>query len=923
MNKWYFNLRILFFWLCILFLWSCFNKGKFNSSLIDEKKEFRLQSDDSLLTEGHFLHILPYNRMVQTAGSEVFFGDPNLENHALDCKILPDHQTLAVEDRYGIILINIRSHQIMAKFTYSEDLAYKGLTSTFSGIHFRKVKNKIQIFWSAASSAEKHKSFVLISQWDGEKLRMINSIPFAPLAPSPLALPNEVGIDTESGIDYLYVLLNGNNQLVKLELSSQKIIWTASTGVAPYGLAILNHVLYLTNWGGSEPVDTLNRETAGVPYGKTYINPQTGATSEGTVQSFSSSGKFLSEIKVGLHPNAIIADAQNHLLYTSCGNSDLVFVLQEYPLKVLDSISIKLDPGRLSYRLGNLPKYMPNNFFGDCPTALVLDSSGTKLYVANSMDNAVAVVQLKPSNFFITNNPKSSYSVLGFIPTGAYPSGLDFSGNTLLVTNLESSGAWVNSKYLENENSESDPEMKRDKEGAYNSHHQLASVSIIPVPEQSSLNLLTERVKRYNLLFRAEFARRLPRPGTSPQPVPLRVGEPSVFKHVIYIIKENRTYDQVFGDMKQGRGSAGLCVFGDRVTPNQHALARRYLLMDNFYASGKCSAEGHQWADAGMVTDYVEKNVRAWFRSYPHVQTDALVYTPTGFIWNDALDHDKSVRIYGEACVPKMNSSYTWKSIYDLTNKGKPVNFTNYSTISRVRPILSKDFPASDTHLINDVYRANAFIKELKEYENKEGDFFPNLMVMALSNDHTVGLRPDFPTPRAMVADNDLALGKIIDAVSHSRFYASTVIFVMEDDSQSGWDHISAYRTTGLVISPYSNLSKTITTNFNQTSVVRTIEQILGIPPMNALDATALPMFDCFGSKLNLMPYTFLPNKVALDEMNPNLSGLKGEALYWAKIALRPEYDHLDQGDDNLMNQMIWYAAMGKTKYPRNLSGKD
>jgi len=553
---------------------------------------------------------------------------------------------------------------------------------------------------------------------------------------------------------------------------------------------------------------------------------------------------------------------------------------------------------------------------------MVLDSINQKLYVANGMDNALAVIQLNPVQY---SSSGSSYSnpILGFIPTGAYPGGLDLDGNTLAVTNLESSGAWVNvsGKVIE----KSEPEMNKVGAGAFNSHHQLASISIIPVPNANELNAYTEKVKRFNLLFRANLSRLQPRENRAPLPVPMRAGEPSVFKHVLYILKENRTYDQVLGDIPTGRGEKNLCVFGDSVTPNQHALAKQFLLMDNFYASGKCSAEGHQWADEGMVSDYVEKNVRSWFRSYPHVQTDALVYTPTGFIWNDALDHGKTVRIYGEACLPRMDKKNTWSSIYELTQKGEHFPFTNYSTISRVRPILSPNFPASDDHIINDVYRANAFIDELKGYEAQDGDALPNLMVMALSNDHTVGVRPGFPSPRAMVADNDIALGKIIEAVSHSRFYKNTVIFVMEDDSQAGWDHISAYRTTGFVVSPYSRLRRTVTTNYNQTSVVRTIEQILGIPPMNALDATALPMFDCFQNKPNFEPFKALANKIPLNEMNPKLSQLKGDGLKWARISMRPEYDRLDQGDDNLLNQIIWFASKGNKPYPGNkgLADKD
>jgi hypothetical protein len=302
------------------------------------------------------------------------------------------------------------------------------------------------------------------------------------------------------------------------------------------------------------------------------------------------------------------------------------------------------------------------------------------------------------------------------------------------------------------------------------------------------------------------------------------------------------------------------------------------------------------------------------------VQTDALVYNQPGFIWNNALDHGKSVKIYGEACIPEWQGNDTWKDIYNLYLEGKPFQFKNVTTILRVAPILSQTYPGYDGHKINDQLRADAFIKDLKAYENMPGDQLPQLMILALPSDHTSGMREGFPTPRAMVADNDLALGKIIEAVTNSRFYDSTAVFVTEDDSQDGWDHVSAYRTTGFVISPYSVLNKTIHTNYNQTCMVRTIEQILGIPPMNAIDATALPMFDCFGGNFNKTPYKFVSNKIPLDEMNKSTALLRGKAKHYAKLSSLPQFDHIDAGNDDLLNRIIWFSVNGDTPYPAKMT---
>jgi hypothetical protein len=325
----------------------------------------------------------------------------------------------------------------------------------------------------------------------------------------------------------------------------------------------------------------------------------------------------------------------------------------------------------------------------------------------------------------------------------------------------------------------------------------------------------------------------------------------------------------------------------------------------------------------GIVTDYVEKNIRAWIRSYPHVQTDALVYAPTGFIWDNAMRAGKSVRIYGEACDVEFDKSLDWTSIYGGFLKGEKFDFKNKTTIKPVENILSQNFPSSDDHHIPDVLRAKAFIDELNAYDKMEGDQLPELMVMALSNDHTTGTRPGLPTPRAFVADNDLALGQIIEAISKSRFWKNTAIFITEDDSQDGWDHVSAYRTVGAVVSPYSRLKQTVKTNYNQVSLLRTIEQILGIPPMNISDATAMPMFNCFSSTPDFSPFKSVPNEISLNEMNKSLAELKGTALYYARKSMEPQFDHIDQGDDDLFNRIIWFAMKGKEMYPRKFSGKE
>jgi YVTN family beta-propeller protein len=888
--------------LLLLFIISCHYPRLRKQQLNNEQARQYSPYDDSTLNNNLLPVLMPFNRIISPAGTVVSWGIKNLEQHSLDVKSIPGTDLLAAEERNGIVIIDPQKKAVIAKWNFRDNKEFSKLKSTYSGIQVWQKGSETNIFWSAAG---KEDSYVMQALWDGEKLSIKNSFSFKPEGKSPLALPNEIAINTENGHNYLYVVLNGNNQIVKTDIDTKEVIWKQPTGIAPYGITLADNKIYVTNWAGPQPAAGSAEETAGVPYGDAYINPITGALSHGSVSVYNPDGSSVTEIEAGLHPNDIIHSSDNRFVYVSNANSDNITVIDTRTNKVTEEIPVKLFPGT-------------EGFIGDSPGALALGESGAALYVTNGLDNAVAVVSLGSK---ASSNGNGESTLKGFIPTEAYPSGITIKNNTLFVTNLEGEGSRTNSMDIKKESPKAD--VPDTKGGAYNSHKQATTLSIIPIPDNEQLASHTEKVKQLNLAFRAQLARLLPRKGVAPKPVPERIGEPSVFKHVIYIIKENRTYDQVLGDMKEGDGREDLCVFGNNVTPNEHQLARDFLLLDNYHVSGKSSAEGHQWTDAAMVTDYLERNVGAWFRSYPHVQTDALVYNKKGFIWNNATEHGKTVKIYGEACTPNFGKEQTWTTIYNDYQNGKPFAFTNTSTISAVRPLMSTKYPCYDSHKINDQLRASVFINELKEYENMPGDQLPQLMIMALPADHTGGTNPALPTPRAMVADNDLALGRIIEALSKSRFWKNTVVFVTEDDSQAGWDHVSAYRTTGFVISAYSRLQQTVHTNYNQTCIVRTIEQILGIPPMNAIDATALPMFKCFNDRPSDFVYHAIPNNIPLNEMNPGFTSLKGKDLYYAKQSLRPEFARVDGGNDALMNRIIWNATKGSQHYPAKFAGKD
>lgn len=894
------------FALTSLFLLSgCHHFGPNGGKLGKLTSAYKTPTDDGPLgNTSPFL--MPYNRIIDGAGQSVSFGDASVENHSLDAVLLPDQKTLVVEDRFGIAFFDVKQRKLISRWDYNKGSALKGSMSSFSGIKAIVHHDSTYIFWGAGGRG-KPNSHVMQVVWDGARARLVRAIPFTAIAPATIALPNEVVLQEEAGELMLYTVLNGNNQLVKLRVKDQKVVWTAPTGVAPFGLTILGTKAYVTNWAGPVPDSTNGFETAGVPWGSAYVDPKTGAMARGTVSIIDVvQGNVERELSVGLHPNAIISSPDKKFLYVANGNSDHVSIIDVPAQQVIDSVFVGL------YNRGK-------GYIGSTPNGLAISPDGTTLYVANGLDNALCVVGLGRK---ASSAGKGENVVKGYIPTQAYPAGLVLHNNTLYVTNLEAIGARI-ANPVDQGGQGKNPAGGALK--AYNSHKQLASISFIPVPDQQQLDAYTEKVKKLSLQFRLALTEQAPRPNTAPKPVPERIGEPSVFTHVLYIIKENRTYDQVLGDLPQGDGMPELCIFGDSITPNQHQLTKDYLLMDNYYVSGKSSAEGHHWASAAMVTDYTEKSVRAWFRSYPHVLYDAMVYDKKGLIWNNALDHGKTVRIYGEACSCTYDKkAYDWSKLFQMRQESKPFSFTNTTTISRVRPILAMDFPGCDDETISDQMRADAFINELNKTAADPSADLPNLMVMSLPNDHTSGMSPGFPIPRAMVADNDLAVGRIVDAVTHSRFAASTVIFITEDDSQAGWDHVSAYRTTGYIVSPYSRLQKTVRTNYNQTSVVRTMEQILGLPPMNVIDATALPMFDCFTDKPDLsFAYKALPNRVSLTDMNPSPTGLKGASLRFTNQSVRYGFHQIDRGHDDLLNRILWFTAKGKKRYPAWLAGSE
>jgi YVTN family beta-propeller protein len=695
----------------------------------------------------------------------------------------------------------------------------------------------------------------------------------------------------------LYVALNLSNRLAELDTASGRVMRLWEVGFAPFGVALAGQKAYVSNWGGRRLDGACVTGPAG--HGTLVrVDPIRHVANEGSVSVIdlgqaddkSEVRSAKSEILTGAGACAITASPNGRWVVVANAGSDTLSVIDTRTDQVVETLCARQNPADL---------------FGAQPNALAFDKAGSRLFVCNGTQNAVAVFDFRPG--------KSGFR--GLIPVGWFPGAVayDPGRKAICVANIKGIGS---TRHL-------DP----GEPVKFNSHQSFGTLSLIPVPGQRELSRLTEvalRDLRYGLLQEAKLP---PRPGQRPRPVPERVGEPSAIKHVIYIIQENRTYDQVLGDLPQGNGDASLCVFGEQVTPNHHKVVRDFVLLDNTYCSGICSADGHQWADSALCNDYLERSFAGWPRSYPFGGTgssvDALAYSSVGFIWDNVISHGKTLRDYGEFAITETHWRDNAKTrgpsaadcYRDFVNQAGAIEISCRPSIESLRPCLVTNTAGWGLQ-IPDVFRAAQFIKELRQFEQMGN--FPNLSIISLPNDHTSGTKEGCPTPAAMAADNDLAFGQIVEAVSHSKFWPETCIFAIEDDPQAGWDHVSGYRTTCYVASPYARRGVVVSTQYNQTSLLRTMELMLGLPPMNQMDATATPMSACFADAADLTPFTALTNNIPLDQMNPAPKRISDPLLRkQAYASARLPLDEADKCPEGTLNRILWHAVKGsQTPYP-------
>jgi DNA-binding beta-propeller fold protein YncE len=574
--------------------------------------------------------------------------------------------------------------------------------------------------------------------------------------------------------------------------------------------------------------------------------------------------KEIARWQVEEHPNEMLLTKDGKHLFVANANRNSVSVVATETGKVEETLIAEL--------MQNAPP-------GNTPNSLALSPNEEILYVANANINAIAVFEIE------TIGKSRS---LGFIPTGWYPTSVRYlKGGKLLIANGKGMLSKSN-RHLTQPGNKQPPANVTE----YIAGLMQGTLGILTVPTEE--DALAEEMKKWTALTLTcmpPTQKKIEAAWTPGNPIPRKVGEKSPIQYVIYIVKENRTFDQVLGDLGRGNGDPSLCIFGEDITPNHHALAREFVTLDNFYVESEVSADGHEWTMGAYATDFVEKN---WPMAYGHNASRKFPYPSEGnfeaaapaggYLWDRAAEAKVSYRSYGE-----------------FTESPKPDGTPAKAKVKSLEGHIDPEFHSFDMNY-PDAKRADRFISELQRLE-KEGDM-PRLQIVRLPNDHTSGASPGKPTPVAHMGDNDLAFGRIVEAVSKSKFWPKTAIFVVEDDAQNGPDHVDAHRTIAYAISPYTKRGTVDSTLYSTASMLRTMELILGLKPMSQFDALAMPMYASFQKKADLRPYKALTPKV-------DLNAKTAVNAWGVKETLAMDFSKEDAADDLLLNEIIWRNVRG------------
>jgi YVTN family beta-propeller protein len=737
----------------------------------------------------------------------------------------PDQQYLVVVNAgagiQSLQVVDVQQQKVVQTVPYmSPEAVYLGVAFSPDGKHV----------YASAGGNNKIRTF----SFANGTLRELAPIQMKdPASPETQFYP--AGLSVSPDGKALYVANNLHNSVSRVDLATGQIAATTPVGQRPYTAQLSRdgNTVYVSNWGESS-VTVLNAKDL-------------------TVRK---------TIAVGLHPNAVAENPVTGLIYVANSDSDEISVVDPRAQAVRQTISLAPYRGAPT---------------GSQPDALTITKDGKTLYVANALNNDVAVID-------VGSGERGEAKVKGLIPTAWYPTGV-FAGaddKQLMVLNAKGLGAGPN-----------------DVNHGWSGNMIQGSISMLAAPDAKQLKAYTQQVEANNHVQRAVSAAWF-KPQQTKQPFPLpRHDDKSPIKHVIYVIKENQTYDHIFGDLGKGNGDPTLALFGKDVTPNHHKLANQFVTLDNFYADGEVSADGHNWTTAAKANDYTQKN---WLADYSGRNRDydfegggggnqpsgaPFSRSKAGYIWDVAMEAGLSFRNYGE-----------FMHNYDpITKQYYPSDAATNNFGGHYDPA----YPGWDLQ-VSDMTRYQEWEREFKDFE--QNGKLPQLETVYLPNDHTGGGKWG---PQQMVAQNDLALGKLVETVSHSQYWKDTVIFVVEDDSQGGVDHVDAHRTVALAISPYTQKGTIDSTFYDTPSMLRTMELILGLKPMTQFEAAAIPMVNAFTAQPNLAPFKAEQSKFWLDAAGTSAAPVVPSPASVSNM----DYSGPDTADRQALNLENWKAITG------------
>jgi DNA-binding beta-propeller fold protein YncE len=718
--------------------------------------------------------------------------------------------------------------------------------------------------------------------------------------------PSVAARRNSSGHRPLTVPLPANDQLVILDADDGSRLGAVPLGVLPVASLVSDDgaTAWVSVFGGPKPTrrDRAASQCCDPRAENVRVDERGIATHASVVQVNLVTMQVTATVETGLHSTGMAWDQARALLYVANGNSDDVTLVDTRATKRAGTIA--------------LAPFQERNI-GLAPTAVALSPDGRTLFVALGGLNAVAM-------YDVSAGAADAAKFLGLVPTGWYPNSLDVSadGTTLAVGTLLGVGS-----------GQGEASGHPGAKGSY-VHANRGSVNVIAIPTAAQLTAYTTSVAQNNRLTLAGGAARdlTPRRDAVARAVPERPGEPSPIQHVVFIVRENRTYDQVLGDLGKGDGDSSIVMYGRAVTPNAHALAEQFVVLDHFFASGGNSADGHQWLTQANETEYPYWPLYNG-RSYPSEGNDPLTYSSGGFLWEAARAKDKTVTVFGEyAPGPTWDSSAVrtrlledWKNRASLPaghfRERFKALFDTHSEIPSLDRVLVREYPGW-TQGVPDVAKGEVILDHLKEWEAAKE--MPHLVMVILPSDHTQGTNAGWCTPRACVADNDLALGKIVEGFSHSSFWPAMAVMVVEDDAQDGVDHVDGHRTVALVASPYARRGVIDSTFYSQPSMVKTIELMLGLPALSMFDLVATDMRESFiapNEKPDFTPYSALEPQQSLYDVNVKVGAITGpfakERRAAAVASSRMNFSQPDAAPSGRLNRILWHDARGwDVKYP-------